>query len=138
MAISPLAASAVFKGIDYLSHVFKKVEHDKKSEGSNEGTINPIDFSPQAHIVNNALMDVSLQLKERFGSSMNGEGRDHKAMFDFISGQVKDRLGSMGIDLDKKEITAAIKDNLKRLESGELRSSDFVSTLKVEIDKFLS
>lgn len=138
MAISPLAASAVFKGIDYLSHVFKKVEHDKKNEGSNEGTINPIDFSPQAHIVNNALMDVSLQLKERFGSSMNGEGGGHKAMFDFISGQVKDRLGSMGIDLDKKEITAAIKDNLKRLESGELRSSDFVSTLKVEIDKFLS
>lgn len=137
MAISPLAASAVFKGIDYLSNVFKKVEHDKKGEGANGELIKSIDFSPQAHIVNNALMDVSLQLKERFGASLAAEGGEHNSLFDFISQQVKDRLGGMGIDLDKREITSAIKDNLKRLESGELKSSDFVATLKVEIDKFL-
>ncbi|PCJ20804.1 MAG: hypothetical protein COB04_03785 [Gammaproteobacteria bacterium] len=138
MSISPLAASAVFKGIDYLSNVFKKPEGDKKEGDSNGGLFNSIDFSPQAHLVNSALLDVSLQLKERFGSSDNIEEEDQKSLFDFISQQVKEKLDGIGIDLDQKEITDAIKDNLKRLESGELKSTDFVATLKVELDKFLS
>lgn len=138
MTINPLAASAVFKGVEYLSNAFKKGGEEKEQQDPQPGLLSSLAISPQAMMVKNSILDISQQMREKYGSKLVDESEQYGPLFEFVSQQLKSRFGEQGVDLEANEITNAIKDNLTRLENGELKSFEFVSALKIELGKIIS